>query len=229
MSAAASLERAGDVAILRMTAAENRFNPTTLAAIEAALDEVEQSAAALVLTGEGKFFSIGLDLDWMAAAGAVAAQDLLQRMQAVIARLLCLPVASVAALNGHAFARGAMLALACDVRVMREDRGYFCLPEVDLGVAFTPALTALLKERLPIGTAHEAMVTGRRYGAGEALVAGIVHDAVPVEHVLDVAVERAAALADKPRATLAAIKRGLYADTIAALEAVPVLPANLAG
>jgi enoyl-CoA hydratase/carnithine racemase len=216
MSAAARVERVAEVTILHLTAGENRFNPVTLGAIAAALDELQGSDApgALVITGEGKFFSNGLDLDWMGSAPAGGAEEVLQGLHALLARLLAFPTATVAAINGHAFAAGAMLALACDARVMREDRGYFCL----LGLPFTPGMTALLKARLSAATAHEAMVTGRRYSAPEALPAGIVEATAPSEQLLESAVNRAAALAGRPRATVAAIKRGLYADAVAALE-----------
>lgn len=138
--------------------------------------------------------------------------------------MLVFPTATVAAVNRHAFAAGAMLALACDVRVMRTDRGYLCLPEVDIGLSFTPGMTALLKARLPTATAHEAMLTARRYGAREALAAGIIDAAVPAEEVLDAAVVRAAALAGKPRTTVAQIKRGLFAEVVVALEERAPLP-----
>jgi enoyl-CoA hydratase/carnithine racemase len=220
MSAPASVEHAGEVTILRLCAGENRFNPASLDALDAALDELHdgEGPGALVLTGEGKFFSNGLDLEWMGAAPPGGAEDVLRRVHALFARLLAFPTVTVAAINGHAFAAGAMLALACDARVMREDRGYFCLPEVDIGLAFTPGMTALLRARLSPASAHAAMLSGRRYGAPAALAAGIVDAAVPAEQVLEEAVGRAAALAAKPRATVAAIKRGLYADAIAALE-----------
>jgi Delta3-Delta2-enoyl-CoA isomerase len=226
MSGPKSLERMGQVTVLRMVAGENRFNPDTLGAIESALDELERSEepGALVLTGEGKFFSNGLDLEWMGSAPAGGAEDVLRRVHALFARLLVFPTVTVAAVNGHAFAAGAMLALACDARVMREDRGYFCLPEADIGLPFTPGMTALLKARLSAASAHEAMLTARRYGAREALAAGIVDAAVPSEHVLEAAVERAAALVGKPRATVAAIKRGLYGEAVAALQAPVALP-----
>jgi enoyl-CoA hydratase/carnithine racemase len=220
-----------EVTILHLTAGENRFNPVTLGAITAALDELQGSDApgALVITGEGKFFSNGLDLDWMGSAPAGGAEEVLQGLHALLARLLAFPTATVAAINGHAFAAGAMLALACDARVMREDRGYFCLPEVNLGLPFTPGMTALLKARLSAATAHEAMVTGRRYSAPEALAAGIVEATAPSEQLLESAVNRAAALAGRPRATVAAIKRGLYADAVAALEEPAPAPDDLPG
>ncbi len=226
MSDSIRAEHVGAVTVLRMDAGENRFNPDTLGAIESALDELEHSEdpGALVITGEGKFFSNGLDLEWMGAAPPGGAEDVLRRVHAVFARLLVFPTATVAAVNGHAFAAGAMLALACDARVMREDRGYFCLPEADIGLPFTPGMTALLKARLSAASAHEAMVTAMRYGAQEALAAGIVDAAVPSEQVLEAAVERAAVLVVKPRATVAAIKRGLYGEAVATLEAPVSLP-----
>lgn len=220
MSLPAEVEHRGEVTILRLRDGENRFNPPMLDAIDIALGELEQGndPGALVIVGEGKFFSNGLDLEWMGSAPPGGAEQMLAGVHTLLARLLAFPTFTVAAVNGHAFAAGAMLALACDMRVMREDRGYVCLPEVDIGFAFTPGMSALIKARLPSAAAHRMMVTGQRYGAPQALAAGIVDAAVPAEQVLDVAVDQAAPLAAKPRATVAAIKRGLYADALAALE-----------
>jgi len=67
---------------------------------------------------------------------------------------------AIAALQGHTFAAGAMLALAHDQRVMRSDRGFFCFPEVDIGIPFTVGMNALITARLSARVAHEAMTTG---------------------------------------------------------------------
>ena len=221
-----SVSREGEVTVVRMTAGENRLNPTMVAALTGALDELERadSPGALVLTGEGKFFSNGLDLEWMGSSAPDEAAELLRSVHRLFARLLAFPTATVAAVNGHAFAAGAMLALACDARVMREDRGYVCLPEVDLGLPFTPGFTALLKARMSAGTARDAMLTGRRYGGHDATTAGLVDAAVAEDRVVPVAIERGAALAAKPRPTVEAIKRALYADAIRALEAFDAPP-----
>ena len=64
------------------------------------------------------------------------------RVQGMLARFLTLPVPTAAAVVGHAFGAGAMLALAHDFRVMRADRGYFCFPEVDIRIPFTPGMAA---------------------------------------------------------------------------------------
>jgi enoyl-CoA hydratase/carnithine racemase len=214
------LEREGAVFVLRMRAGENRIHPPFLEAFGEALDEVEASSgpAALVTTGEGKFYSNGLDLVWMRGQDPAAIGPFLASFQRLLARLLAFPLPTVAALGGHAFAGGAMLCLAQDFRVMREDRGYFCIPEVDLGFPLAPGLMELLRARLPRTVLHEAIVTGRRYAGPETVRAGIAEAAVPEAEVVPRAVERAAALAGKDRATLAALKRGIYAETLAVLE-----------
>ncbi|HEX8051360.1 MAG TPA: enoyl-CoA hydratase/isomerase family protein [Thermoleophilaceae bacterium] len=209
------VERRGSVTVVRMTHDENRFHPELLAGIEAVLDEVEftEDAGALVVTGSGKFFSNGLDLEYM-SSHPDEVDEVLARVHALFGRVLGLEVPTVAAINGHAFAAGAMLALAFDQAVMREDRGYFCLPEVDLGLPFTPGMNALITARLTPTVAHEAMVTGRRYGGPDALAAGIVSEVAPEAEVLERAIARAEALAGKPRHALAAIKRGMYGPVL---------------
>jgi enoyl-CoA hydratase/carnithine racemase len=207
----------GAVYVLRMKSGENRFNWAFLDALEAVLDRVERAErpAALVTIGEGKFYSNGLDLEWMTGEGKERAGACVDRVEGVLARLLAFPAVTVAALNGHAFAAGAMLALAHDYRVMRTDRGYFCLPEVDIKIPFTEFMNALIVARLPKVTAHEAMITGKRYAAEDALRASIVHEAVPEAEVLARATALAQAHSGKDRATLAAIKKLAYRDVLA--------------
>jgi enoyl-CoA hydratase/carnithine racemase len=220
----ARLERTGtstgDIAVLRLCAGENRFRPDSLAAIAGALDEVEadESVGGLVLTGEGKFFSNGLDLEWMGANGEFAREEVLHRLQEILARLMTFPTVTVAAVNGHAYAGGAMLALACDFRVMRADRGYLCLPEADLGLPFTLGMTALLRARMTPATATAAMVFGARYGAAEAIAAGLVSEAAGESEVLPAALARASALAGKNRGAVRTIKERLYAEPVTALR-----------
>jgi enoyl-CoA hydratase/carnithine racemase len=219
----ASLTREEDVFVLDMGDDENRFNADSLDSLEACLTEVEAAApCALVTTARGKIWSNGLDLEWMSDQGE-AAVPFVSRVHELLARWLEIGVPTVAALQGHVFAAGAMLALAHDQRVMRADRGYFCLPEIDIRIPFTPGMSALIASRLPVAAAHEAMTTGRRYGGTEAAAAGIVDEAVGEEEVLARALERAGALSDKDPATLRAIKQRLYERPLAALRAAQSL------
>jgi enoyl-CoA hydratase/carnithine racemase len=214
-----TLERDGDVHVLNLGDGENRFNPEWVDEVSALLDEVAAAPEprALVTTATGKIWSNGLDLEWM-GAHAEQVGDFVPRVHALFGQMLALPVPTVAAIQGHCFAAGAMLAVAHDFRVMRADRGFFCLPEVDIHIPFTPPMAALIQARLSKKTAHEAMTTGRRYGGADAAAAGIVDEAAGEDQVLARAVERAGALAGKPGATLGAIKEGMYSETLALLR-----------
>jgi Delta3-Delta2-enoyl-CoA isomerase len=213
------LHRQEEVYVLDLGDDENRFSLGWLMSVSALLDEVSNQPAprALVTVAQGKFYSNGLDLDWVLAhpdrRSAYVAD-----VQALLARVLALPMPTVAAVTGHAFGAGAMLATAHDWRVMRADRGYYCFPEVDIRIPFTPGMAALIQAKLTPATAVTAMTTGRRYGGPEALAAGLVDLAVPDAEVLTKAIELARPLADKEPATLGAIKATMYAAAIAALQ-----------
>lgn len=212
------LDRQDDVFILDLGDGENRFHPDWLAAVGAALDEVEKADGprALVTAATGKFWSNGLDLDWL-FAHADQHRDYVVSVQALLARMLSLPVVTVAALQGHTFAAGAMFSLAHDFRVMRADRGYWCLPEADINIPFTPGMSALIQARLTPQTAHEAMTTARRYGGADALSAALVDRAVDEDAVRGTAVELARAQVGKAGPTLGTIKSRMYATALATL------------
>jgi enoyl-CoA hydratase/carnithine racemase len=214
-----TLDRQDEVFTLDLGDTENRFHPDWIASVGAALDEVERAegARALVTTATGKFFSNGLDLDWLMANGdryheyVVSVHDL-------FARVLSLPLITVAALQGHTFAAGAMLSLAHDFRVMRADRGFWCLPEADINIPFTPGMSALIQARLAPRIAHEAMTTARRYGGEDALAAGIVDHAVEEHAVRPAAVGIAVAQSGKAGPTLGTIKSRMYSSALGALR-----------
>ncbi len=211
------IENAGSgVFVLRFENGENRFSPEFLQGVNKALDEVAGEARAVVTTGEGKFYSNGLDLDWLSANGDKG-DWYVGEIHALFARFLEHDLPAVAAVNGHAFAGGGMLALSHDFTVMREDRGWFCLPEVDINIPFTPRMAALIQAKLSTETAHEAMLTGRRYTGPEALAAGIVHRTAPEDAVLKTAIELAATLAGKDGKTFGAIRRTMYRPAVQAL------------
>ncbi|MFD9123604.1 enoyl-CoA hydratase-related protein [Kitasatospora sp. NPDC059571] len=213
-----SLDRQGDVFVLDIGDTENRFHPDWLAAVNALLDEVEKADGprALVTAATGKFFSNGLDLDWL-FSHADQAGTYVTGVQDLFARVLTLPMVTVAALQGHTFAAGAMLSLAHDFRVMRGDRGFWCLPEAEINIPFTHGMSALIQARLTPQSAHESMVTARRYGGHDALTAGIVDRTADEDAVRRTAVELAAAHTAKAGPTVGTIKARMYAPVLAAL------------
>jgi enoyl-CoA hydratase/carnithine racemase len=218
------LSREGDVFVLRMDDGENRFRDGSVAPWNAALDEVERSEGprALVTTGTGKFYSNGLDLDWAFRERKDSFPDYIGSVLAVLGRVLTLPCVTVAACNGHAFGAGAQLLAAHDYRLMRADRGFFCMPEIDLRAPLHPGMTALLAARLPGQTVHEVLATGRRYGGLDARAAGIVEQALPEAELLPRALAIAAPLAAKAHPVMKRIKADLYPHVLAAMAQRPV-------
>jgi Delta3-Delta2-enoyl-CoA isomerase len=180
-----TLDRQDDVLLLDLGDGENRFHPDWIASVDDALDRVEQAEGprALVTTATGKFFSNGLDLDWL-SAHADQHEAYILSVHRLLARVLALPVITVAALQGHAFAAGAMLSLAHDLRVMRADRGFWCLPEADIGLPFTRGMSAL--------------------------AAAVVDRAVTEDSVRPTAVELARSMTGKAGPTVGTIKARMY-------------------
>jgi Delta3-Delta2-enoyl-CoA isomerase len=212
-------ESRGVVHVVHMTNAPNLFNRSFLDALGVALDEAlaDQGAGALVLTGEGKFFSNGFDLEFLGSLDPEPLLTFIHDAQSLVARILAFPMPTVAAVNGHAFGIAAILALAHDVRVMRADRGWISLPEIELGLPFQPFMTALLRARLDDSTLSEAVLTARRYTGPEAVAGGIVHEAVDDTALIDRAVAIASARAGKGREITATLKQDLYAPVLSTL------------
>jgi len=183
-----------------------------IAGFNTALDAVEasQGPACLIISGDGKSFSTGFQPEGFFSGNAALRDDLLSRSVSLLGRIACLPVPTAAAINGHAFGFGAMLALACDRRIMRSDRGFFCLPELDLQVAIPRPMMELLKLKLRHTVLCDLLFSGRRIGGQEAFGLGIVDAACPLAELMARAHAMVQPLAEKDRATLGAIKRELY-------------------
>ena len=217
-----------------MGAGEKRFNPESVAAMNAALDDVDSIVTAgeqisLVTTGSDKFFTNGIDLDWMFGDDAQASPeiipDFIASMMGLWARVLALPIPTVAAVNGHAFAGGAMFVLAHDHVLMRSDRGYWCVNEVLLKLPLAPGMQAILEAKLPKPTVRKAILTAHRFDATSAVAAGIADEAHDGTVLRDRAVQLGQSLAPTANPILGRLKEDLYADVLAALRAgeVPAL------
>ncbi len=196
------LERQGDVFVLTMNDDENRWNTTFTRGVAAALDEVEASdgpAALLTVSSHPKFFSNGLDLDWIMGDDpdhrggdrAVFGDEFM----AVMGRVITLPMPTVAAVNGHGFGAGFMFALCHDVRLMREDRGFLCANEVQLGMTIPAPELALFRHKIGAGAFHETVMLAKRWTGPAAEAAGFVEAAVSLDQLSDRAMTRAAELA----------------------------------
>ncbi len=179
------------VALVTMDSGENKHNPEFISNLLAVLDSIEadESFKAVVLCSKHeKFWSVGIDVEWV--AGSLAAgkkqevRDFLYSLNTVSKRMLTYPLPLIAAIGGHAFGDGAMLAICCDFRFMKSDRGYFCFPEVDINIAFMPSMLEIIKKALPVWFMEDMILTGRRVGAQELERHNIIRKACANEEEL---------------------------------------------
>ncbi|HSV41753.1 MAG TPA: enoyl-CoA hydratase-related protein [Nocardioidaceae bacterium] len=207
------LQQQDGVYVLTLGDDENRFTLDWLKQTNAYLDEIVEAPAPLVTTAEGKFYSNGLDLDYvMSNPDQLTAY--VADVQELLARVLTLPVPTIAAVPGHAFGAGAMLAMAHDWRIMRSGRGFFCFPEVDIQIPFTTGMAALIQAKLTPQAAVVAMSTGHRYDADAAVAAGLIDAAAEEAGLVAAAIAKVQPLAGKDAKTLGAIKATMYSSVL---------------
>lgn len=209
---AVQLSREGAVWVLTMTQGDNRFNDVSLAEWQAALDTVEATsgpAALVISSADAKFFSNGIDLEgiFTSYGPEYLINTFVPKLDAFLLRMVRFPMPVVIAINGHAYAGGALLAATGDFRVMRADRGRFCFPEVDIKLPFTPIMDQIVKLLPNAHSAWTMAVTAAAWGGEECLQRGVVDAAVSESEVLPSALAMAQQLAGKDRSTYAAIKR----------------------
>jgi methylglutaconyl-CoA hydratase len=187
-------------AVCTLNQAEKR-NPISSAmrdALGAALEQLKsvKEVRAVLITGAGKAFCSGLDLDALAHQTKLWESAHLADSHAIadfFNYVLRYPKPVIAAVNGPAVAGGCGLAMMCDVTVASAD-AFFCFSEVKIG--FVPAIVSIYLERI-VGLKHarEMVLTGRRIPAAEALQAGLINEVVPADRLMGRAAELAELLA----------------------------------
>ncbi len=209
------LDRDGGIFVATMNNGPNMIEPAWQARMLEVLDEVEagsEGECGLVLTGEGKSFSNGLNVEVVMGLKGEDRARFGEAMLEITGRLLLLPVPTVAAINGHAFAAGAFLALACDYRIMREDRGWFCISEVDVGVPIGPPMMNLLRSKVSPQAARDAVLSGKRYVADEAVAVGFADAKAAESDLIREATALATSLSTKERRIFKTLKQQLHAE-----------------
>ena len=213
-------EKVGAIHVVTMNDGPNMICPDWQVRMLEILDTVEADCgqgAALVLAGVDKFFCNGLNLEKLMKLEGESMQVFGDRMAEIHRRYLLLPCPTVAAVNGHAFAGGAFMALSCDYRLMREDRGWICISEVDVGVPIPPPMMGILREKLPANTARDALLTGKRYAADEAIAAGLADGKASADALMDEAMALATALATKEPGIFKTLKQTWFGPMAEAL------------
>ncbi|MEX5638017.1 enoyl-CoA hydratase/isomerase family protein [Parafrankia sp. FMc2] len=209
-----------DILILDLGNSENLFDEEMLTRVNELLDEVEQypTPRALVTVGSGRHWCNGTNLRWLLETPEEQVQAFTAEIMQLYARFLALPVISVAALQGHAFANGVILALSHDFRVMRSGKIYVCLPNANVGYFLTRGEAAVLQAKLPPSTALEMIITGRRYQAPAAAAAGLIDNICFDEAILESAEVLAQPSQPKHQQVIGYGKRLLYQQAIETLR-----------
>lgn len=214
-----------NVATLTMTSGENRHNPGFAQHLLKRFEEIlaNESCRALVLTSDDeKCFSLGIDTDWLMPAMQRKQfddiKDFMHTMDEVFKTLLLYPIPVIAAINGHAFGNGAILACACDFRFMRADKGFFCFPEVDLSIPFLPGMIEFVKKAMPYYRFNEMKLSGRRVSGAELEQDHVIERAFDSQEALMEGAMNYAKTFDKKRSIFGEHKKRLHKSIIDTID-----------
>ncbi len=217
------IEHRGNVAIARVVRGKgNALNLELLEAFDRSLRTLEASAArAVVVTGQGSVFGAGVDLPELVGGGEAYVRKFVPLLSEVFERLAKFPKPIVAAVNGHAIAGGCILALACDQRIVARGKARIGLTEVLVGVPFPAWALEIARFATPPEHFQTLILTGRTWGADEALMRGLVDEVVDAEQLetraLSVAEELGALLPETFAATKLAVRRPLFEAVAASM------------
>lgn len=175
------ITRMDEIAVLRMRAGKaNAIGPAFLEAMRARVRELAASdASAVVLTGDGRFFSAGLALPELVALDRAAMRDMIRAFEEVMEAVHALALPVVAAIDGHAIAGGCVLALQCDRRLMAAGGAKIGLNEVALGIGLPPSAVEALRAAVPASSVLDIALRGELFVPDAARALGLVDEVVP--------------------------------------------------
>ena len=183
----------------------NALSTTLLTDLESKLNEVEQNAAikAVILKGEGRFFSAGADIkEFTDLQDASDYESLARNGQKLFERIEKYPVPVIAAIHGAALGGGLELAMSCHIRITTES-AKLGLPELNLGIIPGFAGTQRLPQLVGNAKAYEMILTGEPISGKEAATLGLANAAVADEDaLLEAANELAQKIAAKSKPTI---------------------------
>jgi enoyl-CoA hydratase/carnithine racemase len=204
-------EISGDIAVATMQRGKaNALNQAMVTELLAAVDEATADPAvrAFVLSSDRpRFFSPGFDVTEVFQYGRDEIAVFLNQFALFMDHLQWMPKPTVAAINGHAYGGGALMALCTDFRLMADLPTYgVALTEINIGVRLPASVFLLLASATGVPLARRAFLTGDPIRPAEGLTAGLYHSLHPEDEVRPEARKLAHYLATKPAATYAAIK-----------------------
>ncbi|MGG5819048.1 enoyl-CoA hydratase-related protein [Falsiroseomonas sp. HW251] len=219
------LDRDGPVAIVRLARPDalNALSNELIGGLMDALDafELDAEVRAIVITGSGRAFSAGADikgfLPHMRRGAREAVAHFLRPGQQLTARVEAFAKPVIAAVNGLAFGGGCELVEATHIAVAAAS-AVFSKAEINIGIIPTFGGTQRLPRNIGRKAATELILTGRRFGADEALQLGLVNRVVPDEALMPTALGLAREIASKPPLTVSAALSAIHRGQDAAIE-----------
>ena len=197
----------GATAVLRLdNGATNAISSELVADLAAALARVRSSAGGLVLAGNSKFFSIGLNLPELITFDRAAMIAFFSRFDQLAFDLYPLPLPTACAMTGHAVAGGGVLALTCDFRFAAAGKKLFGFNEATIGLPVPYLPDLILRQLAGDRAASEMMYHGRFLPVDRAVETGMIDSVLPLAEVEEQAVAKINALAAQPRTAFALIK-----------------------
>ena len=189
----------------------NPIHAAMLGELHSALAQarVPEVRGVVLASDRPKFFSAGFDVKEVFQYNRAEMTSFFGSFIDLYEGLFRLPKPVVAAVSGHAVAGGAVLALACDVRVMAEGPFQFALNEVNLGVVLPPGAVRMAVDAIGAHHARELLLGGEALTPQRALEIGLTSELATPEKALERALARARALSEKPAGAFRAIKRTL--------------------
>jgi enoyl-CoA hydratase/carnithine racemase len=218
-------EKNQSVAVINMCNGPNKQNLDFVAGMEHCFDEIllDTEIYSIVLTStDEKNFSQGIDVEWLGQK--MNEQDFagiklfMHGMNRIFKRILLMPMPVIAAINGHAFGNGAMLACTCDFRFMKQDRGFFCFPEVDISIPFLPGMIRFVRKAMPEDKFNEMILSGKRVGARELEAAHVIVKACANKEALLTDALAFARTFQKKRGIFGELKKRMHSDIIQVME-----------
>jgi enoyl-CoA hydratase len=186
------VERVDELAIVRL--ARGKGNALSPGLVEELLDVLRTGAVAeahgLLLCGDGRFFSTGLDLLALEKLDRAGMLLFLDRLQGLYAQLFVWPRPVVAALNGHAVAGGCLLAACADWRVLSKDDARIGLTESALGLPLPQSGLEITRALLTPAAWAQVVYGGQTFDAEQAKALGLVDELAAADQVIPFALER---------------------------------------
>lgn len=178
----------------------------------------EGAARAVVVTGQARIFSAGVDLVRLNSGGADYVRKFLPALHRSFASVFFCPKPVVAAINGHAIAGGCVLACCADRRIMARANGRIGVTELLVGVPFPAMALEVMRFAVPARHLPELLFTGATYEVDAALERGLVDAIVPADELMPSAIAAAEQLASLSPAAFAQTKAQLRAEARERLE-----------